>query len=67
MPRSCASPDPTRLLATIFLPFLSQLYWIWQLWNETGKFLNTLTILCLVWIVVCLFTLLMAAAGEKSG
>jgi len=37
-------------LASILLPFLSQLYWIWHIWNMTGVFFNLLTLLCFGWL-----------------
>jgi len=40
------------LLATMFFPFLSQLYWIWEIWNQTGVLFSLLTQLCLAWLAL---------------
>jgi hypothetical protein len=42
------------LLASLFLPFLAQLYWIWVLWIETGTILNVFTFLCFAWVAAAL-------------
>jgi len=53
------------LLATMFFPLLSQLYWIWQIWAVTGVFFNPLTLLCIAWLTLAVLTAGFAVAGER--
>jgi hypothetical protein len=49
------------MLLTLIFPFLAQIYWIYHLWSITGVFFNTLTVLCIVWVLVML-----AGAGAAA-
>jgi hypothetical protein len=37
------------LLVSIFLPFLTDFYWVWHIWGQTGQFFNLLTLLWIGW------------------
>ena len=49
------------LLASIFLPYLIDFYWIWHIWSVTGIFFNLITLLWIGWFglvaAMTLFTL----------
>ncbi len=53
------------LAVTFFLPILGQLYWIWSLWSTTGVFLNTLTVMCIVWFALAAAGLLLNAYADE--
>jgi DNA polymerase III subunit epsilon len=42
------------VLVALFLPFITQLYWIWVLWTVTGTLLNLFTVLCFAWAALAL-------------
>lgn len=55
------------VLASLFFPFLAQLYWIWEIWSDTGIFFNVLTILCIAWVVLAIFTFIFVSEAEARG
>ena len=55
-----------QMLLTMALPFIAQLYWIYQIGHLTGTFLNTLTVLCLIWVVVAISTFALSKAGRET-
>ena len=60
------SSFPT-VLASLFFPFLAQLYWIWEIWSDTGIFFNLLTFLCIAWVVLAIFTFIFVSEAEARG
>src|SRR5436190_23544673 len=55
-----------QMLLTMVLSFVAQLYWIYQIGHLTGTFLNTLTVLCLIWVVVAISTFALSKAGRDT-
>ncbi|MGC2026104.1 hypothetical protein, partial [Bradyrhizobium sp.] len=54
------------MLLTLIFPFLAQIYWIFHLWSITGVFFHTLTVLCIVWVLVMLAGAGAAAAAKDE-
>jgi predicted exporter len=56
-----------QMLLTLVFPMVAQIYWIFRIWYETGTFLNTLTLLCIAWVVIIGSAFaLTAAVSEKA-
>jgi hypothetical protein len=54
------------MLLTFVFPVVGQIYWILVLWAATGSFLNTLTIMCLVWVALVLSALMFGALSSQD-
>lgn len=53
-------------LVSLVLPFLSQIYWCWRLWSETGEIWSVLAV-SVAWVVgLRLLGMAMMAAGALS-
>jgi hypothetical protein len=55
-----------QMLLTMVLPFVAQIYWIYHIGHLTGTFLNTLTVLCIVWVVLAISTFALSKAGRET-
>jgi hypothetical protein len=55
-----------QMLLTLIFPVAAQIYWIFNIWYLTGTFLNTLTVLCLVWVVLLISTFAFSQLSEKQ-
>jgi hypothetical protein len=56
-----------QMLLTLIVPIGAQLYWLFQIWHATGTFLNPLTVLCLIWLVVFASALVLHFATRETG
>jgi hypothetical protein len=56
-----------QMLLTLIVPVGAQLYWLFHIWYVTGTFLNLLTGLCLIWLVVFLSALVLYFATRETG
>jgi hypothetical protein len=55
-----------QMLLTLVVPVGAQLYWIFQTWYATGTFLNLLSGLCLIWLVVLALALVLHSATRET-
>jgi hypothetical protein len=55
-----------QMLLTLAFPVVSQIYWIFRLWYETGTFFNLLTLLCIAWLVVMGLGFALVSTSEKA-
>jgi hypothetical protein len=56
-----------QMLLTLIVPVGAQLYWLVHTWYLTGRFLNLLTGLCLIWLVVFVSALVLHFATRETG
>jgi hypothetical protein len=54
------------MLLTLLLPVAAQIYWIFHIEHLTGTFLNALTVLCLVWVVLAISTFALSRASRET-
>ena len=50
---------------TLIGAFISQLFWIYKLFNETGVFFNPFTIACLVWAALAVARAVVNVKAEE--
>ncbi len=55
-----------QMLLTLLLPVAAQIYWIFHIAHLTGTFLNALTVLCLVWVVLAISTFALSRASRET-
>jgi hypothetical protein len=56
-----------QMLLTLIFPIGAQIYWVLHIWRLTGTFLNVLTGLCLIWVLVLVSALILSRASRETG
>jgi hypothetical protein len=55
------------VLISLVVPVGPQVYFIWQIWNDTGSLSNLYTVLCAAWVAFALIGILTRMKAETLG